>query len=322
MKPAVLAPDECLPLRAELVPPWPGRAEMLDGAVTYVRDTPATAPGAQPALYVHGLGGSSQNWTDLAELLAHRFAGQAIDLPGFGRSDPARRYTIGAFADRVVRWVEYAGRGPVHLLGNSLGGAIGVRVAATRPELVRTLTLISPALPFLDPRRSVQARYLPLLAAPRADRLVARRLAQIPPDELARMVLHACFADPEQVPLQRLAEAEEEAKLRTTVPHHSLAYVRTMRGLVGTFLRAYLPGSNSLWRMARTVTAPTLVIGGRQDQLVDVRVATRTALAVPDSRLLMLDGVGHVAQMEVPRLVARAVLALLDEVRRDGKVSG
>lgn len=317
MKPAVLAPDECLPRRDELVPPWPGRAEVVDGAVTYVRETPATAPGAQPALYVHGLGGSSQNWTDLADLLAHRLAGQAIDLPGFGRSDPAERYTVAAFADRVIRWIEYADRGPVHLFGNSLGGAISVRVAAVRPDLVRTLTLISPALPFLDPRRSVQARYLPLLAVPRADRLAARRLARMDPEELARMVLHACFADPQRLPLQRLAEAEEEAKLRTTVPHHSVAYVRTMRGLVGTFLRAYLPGSNSLWRIARGVTAPTLVIGGRQDQLVDVRVATRTAQAIPDSRLVVLDGVGHVAQMEVPRVVARAVLALLDEVRGD-----
>lgn len=314
MRPATLAPDERLPRRDELVPPWPGRAEAVDGAVTFVRDTPATAPGAEPALYLHGLGGSSQNWTDLADLLSHRLAGQAIDLPGFGRSDPAARYTVTALADRVVRWIGYAGRGPVHLFGNSLGGAIAVRVAATRPDLVRTLTLVSPALPFLDPRRSVQARYLPLLAVPRAERLAARRFAQMTPEQLTRVVVQACFADPERVPLQRLAEAEEEARLRATLPHHGVAYVRTMRGLLATFLRAYLPGSGSLWRITRDVTAPTLVIAGRQDQLVDVRVATRTAKTIPDSRLLLLDGVGHVAQMEVPRVVARAVLALLDEV--------
>jgi pimeloyl-ACP methyl ester carboxylesterase len=47
---------------------------------------------------------------------------------------------------------------------------------------------------------------------------------------------------------------------------------------------------------------------------VDIRVAPQTARLIEDSRLLTLDGVGHVAQMEVPRLVARAVLALLDEV--------
>jgi pimeloyl-ACP methyl ester carboxylesterase len=80
------------------------------------------------------------------------------------------------------------------------------------------------------------------------------------------------------------------------------------------FLRAYLPGSNSLWRLARRVTVPTLVVGGRRDRLVDVRVAPQVARVIPDSRLLMLDSVGHVAQMEEPAAVARAVLDLLDEV--------
>lgn len=318
MKRGALAPDDVVPRRDTLPPPWPGRTVLLDGAAIFVRETPATAPDAEPALYVHGLGGSSQNWTDLADLLAHRLAGQAIDLPGFGRSDPPRRYTLPAFADRVIRWIEHAGRGPVHLLGNSLGGAISVLVAAARPDLVRTLTLISPALPFLDPRRSVQSRMLPLLVVPRAERLVARRLAQVSPQQLTRWVLHACFADPERLPLQRLAEAEEEAKLRFSLPHHAEAYLRTMRGLVATFLRAYLPGSKSLWRVARDVAAPTLVIGGRRDRLVDVRVAPQAARVIPDSRLIVFEDVGHVAQMEVPRLVARAVIALLDEASRSG----
>ena len=305
--------DAALPRRQQLVPPWPGRAVLLDGALSYVRDTPSSNGHSEPALFVHGLGGSSQNWTDLADLLAHRLNGQAIDLPGFGYSEPARSYTVAAFADRIIKWIEYAGRGPVHLFGNSLGGAISVRVTATRPDLVRTLTLISPAMPFLDPRRSVQGRLLPLLALPRADRFAARRLAQIPPSELTQMVLAACFADTARLHPQRLAEAIEEAKLRYTVPHYADAYVRTLRGLVSSFLRAYLPGSNSLWRMARRVPVPTLVIGGRMDRLVDVRVAEQVARVVPDSRLVMLEGVGHVAQMEVPHEVASAVLDLLNE---------
>ncbi|MBX6356990.1 MAG: alpha/beta hydrolase [Micromonosporaceae bacterium] len=313
MKRARLAPDEQLPGDGPLTPPWPGRAVLLDGATTFVRQTPARVSGAEPALYVHGLGGSSTNWTDLAGLLADRLDGQAIDLPGFGMSDPAPRYTIAALAGRVTRWIEAAGRGPVHLFGNSLGGAIAVRVAATRPDLVRTLTLVSPAMPFLNPRRSLQGRMLPLLVLPRADRVANRMLAQLTPDELARQVLAACYADPSRMPEQRLAEAIEEVRARYTVPHYLTAYVGTMRGLVSSFLRAYLPGSGSLWRLAARITAPTLVIGGRQDRLVDIRVAPQVARVIPDSRLLILDGVGHVAHMEVPRVVARAVLALLDE---------
>ncbi|TDB75920.1 alpha/beta fold hydrolase [Micromonospora sp. KC723] len=312
MKRAALWPDHLLPPH-HVPPPWPGREVRLDGAVTYVRETPATGSDAEPALYVHGLGGSSQNWTDLAGLLAGRLEGQAIDLPGFGRSEPGRSYTIAAFAERVMRWIEHSGRGPVHLFGNSLGGAISVQVAGLRPDLVRTLTLVSPALPFLGFHRSVQGRMLPLLAIPRGERLAAWRLAQTAPEEMARQAMEACVADLGRISEQRRQEALEEIRVRYEAAHYAAAYVRTFRGLVSSFLRSYLPGPNSMWRIAASIRAPTLVIGGMQDRLVDVRVAPQTARVIPDSRLMMLAGVGHVAQMEVPRTVARAVLHLLSE---------
>jgi pimeloyl-ACP methyl ester carboxylesterase len=303
-----------LPKLDDVIPAWPGESVPLDGSQTYVRRTPATRPDAEPALYVHGLGGSSLNWTDLAYLLADRLDGEAIDLPGFGHSDPARGYAITTMADRVVRWIEHRGRGPVHLFGNSLGGAITVRVAATRPDLVRTLTLVSPAMPFMDPRRSLQSRLLPLLVIPRAERIAAWRLATIAPEVLAQQVIDACFARPELVPAQRMAEAVEEVRRRYDAPWYVDAYLRTLRGLVSSFLLSYVPGPNSMWRMARRITAPTLVITGRQDKLVDVRVAPAVGKLITDSRLLVLDQVGHVAQMERPDLVARAVAAMLNEV--------
>jgi pimeloyl-ACP methyl ester carboxylesterase len=314
MKRALLGADDIFPADQE-TPRWPGRSEMLDGSRVFVRDTPATAPGAEPALYVHGLGGSSTNWTDLAGLLSSRLDGQAIDLPGFGRSEPARSYTLAAFADRVIRWIEHSGRGPVHLFGNSLGGAISVRVAGTRPDLVRSLTLVSPAMPFLDPRRSSQSRALPLLLIPRGDRIAMRFLTRITPEDMANQIIATCFADPARVSERRRLEAVEEIRIRYELDHYVPAYLSALRGLVSSFLRAYLPGAGSLWRIASRITAPTLVIGGRQDQLVDIRVAPAVARAIPDSRLLILDQVGHVAQMEVPRLVARAAVALLEEVR-------
>ena len=312
MKRAVLAAESAVPPLDGYVPKWPGEQVALDGAATYVRTTPPRTTGAEPALYVHGLGGSSLNWTDLAYLLADRLDAEAIDLPGFGRSDPARSYTIPAMAERVVRWIEHRDRGPVHLFGNSLGGAVSVWLAGTRPDLVRSLTLISPAMPFIDPRRSVQARLLPLLLVPKADRLAARRLATVAPEELARQVIAACYADPTCVPPRRLAEAVEEIERRYEAPWFMDAYLRSLRGLVGSFLRSYLPGPSSMWRVASRISAPTLVIGGRQDQLVDLRTAPAVAKVIPDSRLLILDRVGHVAQMERPVAVARAFAGMFD----------
>src|SRR5205823_9432503 len=127
---------------------------------------------------------------------------------------------IPAVADRVVRWIEHSDRGPVHLFGNSLGGAIVVRVAGTRPDLVRTLTLISPAMPFLNPGRSAHGRMIPLLWIPRVDRLAQRRLKAIEPAELARQALEICFADPDRVHPHRTEEAVEEAPPRYDEPGH------------------------------------------------------------------------------------------------------
>jgi pimeloyl-ACP methyl ester carboxylesterase len=321
MKRATLVADDAFPV-ADVSSPWPARRVMIGGAMLHVRDTPAVSPDAEPAVYVHGLGGSSQNWTDLAGLLAGRLDGQAVDLPGFGYSDPSRRYSIPAFAGKLIGYLEHADRGPVHLVGNSLGGAIAVRVAGCRPDLVRTLTLISPAMPFLDPRRTAQGRVLPVLALPGAERIFTWGMNRMTPEEMAEQVLIACFGDPTRVTDQRRAEAIEEVRLRYTVDHYARAYLGTLRGLVSSFLRAYLPGENSLWRVAARITAPTLVIGGTTDKLVDVRVPAQVARMIPDSRLLTLHGVGHVPQMEDPRTVARAIAGLLDETASTGRQAG
>jgi pimeloyl-ACP methyl ester carboxylesterase len=140
-------------------------------------------------------------------------------------------------------------------------------------------------------------------------------MARLTVDEMADAVLAACFGDVTKVIPQRRAEAMEEIKLRYTVAHYPKAYLGTLRGLVSSFLRAYLPGVNSQWRLAARITAPTLVIGGLNDKLVDPRVPAQVAKVIPDSRLLILPRVGHVAQMEVPRIVAQAIVGMLHDIR-------
>ncbi|MGY0230526.1 alpha/beta fold hydrolase [Longispora urticae] len=314
MKRARMVPEQTLSPETGPWPAWPGREVTLDGTVTHVRDTPGTSPDTEPALYVHGLGGSGQNWTDLAGLLAGRLDGQAIDLPGFGLSEPAKRYGVSAFAARVIRWIEESDRGPVHLFGNSLGGAVSVRVAANRPDLVRTLTLISPAMPFMDPRWSAHSKLLPMLLLPNVERIATKRIQAMAPADITRAALELCYADPTRITDDVFQRYTDEAAIRVAQPWYAEAWVRTFRDLVGNFVRAYLPGSGSLWNMAAHVKAPTLVIAGNQDRLVDVRVAPKVATTIPDSRLLILDQVGHVAQLEAPRTVARAVLGLLEEL--------
>lgn len=303
------SPPRSLPAAGQPpLPPWPGRRVDLGEGAVFVRRVPETS-GGEPALYVHGLGGASTNWTDLGYLLADRFDGAALDLPGFGRSGPpvAGRYPLDVHARAVVAAAERLFDAPVHLLANSLGGAVAVRVAAERPDLVRTLTLVSPALPDLRPRRGGDPR-LALLLVPVLGEWLAGRMARASPQARVRRLLAMCYADPSRVHPDRVAEAEEEVLRRTSLDYGDNALVGSLRGLVGAWLTV---GARSLWRQAAAVRAPTLLVWGRQDRLVDVAVGRRAQRAMSAARLLVLDDAAHVAQLERPEAVAAAVLDLV-----------
>ena len=212
----------------------------------------------------------------------------------------------------MIAYLEQRGGEPVHLFGNSLGGAVTVLVAALRPDLVRTLTLVSPAMPSLRPRRGSDVT-LPLLLLPGLGRLVQRRLDTLPPERRARAVLELCFGDPSVVPDNRFAEAVEEVVRRRGLPWAMDAFTASLRGIAWSYAA---PGAGSLWRQAARIQAPTLVVWGDQDKVVSAALAPRTAATIPDARLLLLPRIGHVAQMEVPEVVARAVVALLEDAAR------
>ena len=259
---------------------------------------------------VHGLGGAATNWTDVMDLLRDRLDSVAPDLPGFCWSPPPASddYSLGAHARVITELVESLG-GPVHLLGNSLGGTVSTVVAATRPDLVRSLTLVSPALPVLRPRTSNV--HLPALAVPWAGQQLARRLGRFPVEQRVRATLALCWADPSRVPDERLEEAMVEAERRAHLEHDGDAMIRSLRSLMAAYLR---PDRWPLWRLAARVQVPTLLIYGLRDRLVDPRTAPRAARTFPDNRLVVLPDSGHVSQMEHPGVVAAAVRRLLDEV--------
>ncbi len=302
-------------------PAWPGEDVPVTGGAVFVRATPFAGPADAPrerALYVHGLGGASTNWTDLAGLLAVRCEGWALDLPGFGRSQPSpsASYSVRGHVRAVVEVLEHvvsrpgAAQGrPVHLLGNSLGGLVSLVVAARRPDLVASLTLVSPAMPVY---RVPQAfgRALLLLLLPGVPTLAERRLAGVTPEQSVRGMLQMCFGEPARVPRERLEAAVEEARERAAQAWASRSLTRSMRGLITSYLRV---GRANAWRLARSLPMPTLVVWGDRDRLVDPRLAPRLAAVVPDARLLVLETVGHVAMLEAPEETARAVLGLLED---------
>ena len=291
-----------------------------------MRSTPAE-PGAEPVLFVHGLGGASRNWTDLMDVLrqtgpaavpdeSHRPNGrdagwtrwpagrplgcEALDLPGNGYSPPPPDgdYSVRAQAAVVAALIEARGRGPVHLVGNSLGGAICTRLAARRPDLIRTLTLISPALPDLRPR-PVPAR-ISVLQIPgvgpwliRGQEVLAAAAGGGP---AARRLLRP---QPGASGPDRGGDRGDQAAERARLHRRRRAQVGQ-----GSDLRILPPRPRVALARRRPGQGRVLALYGSHDRLVDPRMAVRAARTFPRVRTVVLPRTGHVAQMERPDEVA------------------
>ncbi|MFG2119506.1 alpha/beta fold hydrolase [Streptomyces sp. NPDC048710] len=286
------------------------RSVGLPGVTLSVRSRRPAREGLPPALYVHGLGGSSQNWSTLMRQLDGVVDSEALDLPGFGNSPPPDdgNYSVTGHARAVIRYLDAAERGPVHLFGNSLGGAVATRVSAVRPDLVRTLTLVSPALPELRVQRT--AMPTALLGVPGVAGLFTRLTKEWTAEQRVRGVLGLCYGDPGRVSPEAFQQAVEELERRLQLPYFWDAMARSARGVVDAYT---LGGQHGLWRQAERVLAPTLLIYGGRDQLVGYRMARKAARSFSDSRLLSLPEAGHVAMMEYPEVVAAAFQELLAE---------
>jgi pimeloyl-ACP methyl ester carboxylesterase len=100
----------------------------------------------EPLVLVHGLGGSAANWIALVPLLLPGRRLLVPELPGHGGSEPLpAASSLNAYADRIALLLEREGLGPAAVVGHSLGGAIALRLAIRRPELVDALVLAGAA---------------------------------------------------------------------------------------------------------------------------------------------------------------------------------
>lgn len=316
---AVPGADRLYRVRQAPTPQWPGQMVDLPTGQLFMRTAPAADAGrAEPALFIHGLGGSATNWTDLMDLLSRPddrdptapiLDCAAVDLPGFGFSPPGADgdYTINGHTRAVIELLDKQGNWPVHLIGNSMGGAISVRVAARRPDLVRTLTLISPALPELRPR-PLRLR-LALIAMPGVGQVLMNWLARQPADIRAELSIKDVFNDPNNIHPDRRDEEIVELVRRDGLGYADKALISSARSLVVENFRS---GLTSLWRDAVRTRAPALVVYGSHDRLVNPVMAAKAARVFRGGRVIVLPGVGHVAMMEQPAVVAAEIRSFLD----------
>ncbi len=255
-----------------------------------VRDD--SAPREAPWLVLlHGLGYGRRGWGPVVHLVAEHFRVVLVDNRGIGDSDvPEGPYTAGDMASDVVAALDEARIDRAHLLATSLGGMIAQEVACRYPERVERLVLVA-STPGGEAAYPIPERTLQLIADMR--RLEPREL-------LRRAVENACHDDTvknrprlvEQIVDSRLEEAQDPDGWRAQAAA-GVAYQVDDR--------------------LASIQAPTLVLHGDGDHVVDPRNADLLVAQIPSARRVHLPGTGHLAYWEDPDRFAREVIDFLLE---------
>jgi 3-oxoadipate enol-lactonase len=252
----------------------------------HVEDTGGEGP---PVLFSHGLLWDTRLFAPQVAALRARHRCIAYDHRGQGRSEvTADGYDMDTLAEDAAALIERLGVAPVHFVGLSMGGFVGLRLAIRRPELLRSLVLIDTSAGPEAPGNVPRYRVLNLIARWFGFRPVVDRVLPI-------MFGRTFLADP--------ARAAERAEYRARL----LALDRsgTPRAVRGVIERAGVEGE------LRHIRTPTLVIVGAEDVATPPAKAQALAAGIAGARLVQVPAAGHTSTLEQPAAVNAALADFL-----------
>lgn len=255
-----------------------------------------------PVVLIHGLGASAEIWSANIGSLATRHRVYAPDLPGFGRTEKPgwMDYSPGAYSRFLLDFMTALGIERAALVGHSLGGGVALRAILDDTGRVDRLILLSSA--GLGPDVSLPLR---IASLPFFDRIFFK-----PPLPVFTRFLHRLVFDPPAI-------TADFARLYYEM-FFQPASVRAFTGILRTIatLRGARPGVlESIRAGLGTITAPTLILWGRQDRILPVSQALDAAGRIPGARLHILERCGHMPNVEYPGEFNRLVLEFLQEDR-------
>lgn len=238
-----------------------------------------------PVVLLHGIGRTLDDFTALHAALARDHLVLAVDLPGHGGSAPLDGpHTLPALAAAVARFLDAAGvTGPAHLVGNSLGGAVAMRLAADVPQRVASLALLNSA----GFGREVTVA-LRLLAVRPLARLLLR-----PDPRIIRRTERAIFFDPAYVTDERIALALAVAGQ----PHAARVMLELVRDL-GTWRGVRPQWRADLLDAVAALGLPTLLVWGERDLVLPAAHLAYARTRLPDARSHLFRDTGHMPQIE------------------------
>ncbi len=242
----------------------------------------------EPLVLIHGVGHRRQAWTAVLEPLAANYDVIAIDLPGFGESDPLPPGTPYAMEPMLVRirtFMAELGLVLPQVAGNSLGGAIGLELADR--DLLRSVTALSPAGFWTPRQRSYAIAVLRMHHRVIGTSLPTLKRISMNP-RLRAQAGRFIYAHPERI-----------------APDVFLADALAMRDSVG--LEPTLEAGRSYVCRSRP-TVPTTVAWGTRDHILGFSQSRIARTRLPDARFVALVGCGHVPMYDDPAAVVRVIV--------------
>jgi pimeloyl-ACP methyl ester carboxylesterase len=249
-----------------------------------------------PVVLVHGLGGAASNWLALARLLLSRARLLVPELPGHGGSEPLPvAHDLNPYADRVGLLAEREGLAPALVVGHSLGGAVALRLAIRRPELMSGLVLAGAAG---ISSRGPRARYaLKLIGIVKPGKRIAPFRRLVGRSAALKTLVFGRWgaADPQALP-------DEMAEAFLAGPERHTDTVTAAEALVLDDPRPDLD----------RVRSPTLVLWGARDNQLAVGDAFDYARRI-GAELRVIADCGHLLIGERPDACADAITSFLEE---------
>lgn len=257
-------------------------------------------------LLLHGLGGAKSSFFDAAATLSQRYRVHALDLPGFGASSKPTTapYTARWFAETVLAAMDALGIERAHLVGNSMGGRIAIEVGLYRPDRVLSLGLLCPAVAF------VKRTFHPLV------RLMRPELGLLPHRFTREKVAEHfwnLFADPDGIDPSMADVVVDEFQRIYATAGGRIAFLSAARHI---YLEAPY-GSNGFYGRLSQLAPPTLFLWGSHDRVIPPAFGRHVARWLPSAGQIVLDGCGHVPQVEQAEQTSELLEALF--VRADAR---
>lgn len=238
-------------------------------------------------ILLHGFVGNSREWRGQIDELSDAFTVVAWDAPGSGQSsDPPTSLRMPGYADCLAGFVDALDLGRPHVIGLSFGGALALELYRRHPTIPATLVLASAYAGWtgsLSPEIVGQRLQLTVAAA------------DLPPAEFVRTLIPSMLSEsaPKEA-FDRLAAIMSE--------FHPVGFRTMARALAEANLRDVLS----------RVDVPTLLLYGDKDVRAPLSVAQDLLTAIPSSTLVVLEGIGHMSNVEAPERFTAEARAFLE----------